>query len=155
MTAETRPAEGAPLDCGHPCPHQYIPGPGVILADRETWRCTCGRTYLAHGIGTGYARTRDGRTLCYPCAEDAEVRDFAAAQDWTAYAIIAPPSRITTWTGRELARIVKHWTRRDHPSGQPVTHLRAVAPDGSRWYGRFIADWTQAVRLHRNKGGTR
>jgi hypothetical protein len=147
------PVEGAPLGCGHPCPHQYTPGPGVILADRGTWRCTCGKLYGAgHGIGTGYARDRDGRTLCYPCAEDAEARDFAAAQHWTAY---ADKGAITTWTGRELARIVSERIRYDHPSGHPVTHVRAVAPDGSRWWGRYLADWTQAVTLHRNKGGTR
>ena len=130
MTLDIR--NGDALGCGHPCPEPS-------------------------GIGTGFARDADGQTYCYPCAEDREVAAFAAADAYVAYDV--PDDRrdgrhgyrITTWTGRELARVTHRRIGRGG-FGSRVAYLRAVAPDGSRWYGRHSADWSEAVTLHRSKG---
>ena len=62
--------------------------------------------------------------------------------------------RITTWTGRTLARVTSRTIGRGG-FGSRVVYLRAVAPDGSRWHGRHSADWSEAVTLHRCKGSAR
>ena len=121
------------LDCGHP------------MTNRDAWP------------GAGRAIDSDGRTYCYPCAGKAEAARFAASDRWTAYDVRdqsrAPAIvyHLTTWTGRELARVTDRWTGRGG-FGSRMVYLRAVAPDGSHWYGRHSADSGEAVTLHRSKG---
>jgi hypothetical protein len=162
----------AVLDCGHAptwrLGHPYAPDAatrtmvvGTGTVDARVCRCECGELYVDHGVGTGTATDPDtGRTYCYPCAGDLEAARFAASDRWLAYDAPVPGSRagdphaLTTWTGRELARVTRSRIGRGG-FGSRVVYLRAVAPDGSEWYGRHSADWCEAVTLHRVKGGAR
>ena len=125
MTAE-------PLDCGHP------------MTNRDA------------SPGAGRAIDADGRTYCYPCAGAMEAAAFLAADTYTAYDVAVDGRdahhgyTITTWTGHTLAHVHDRWTSRGG-FGSRMVHLRAVAPDGSRWYGRHSTD-CECVTLHRSKG---
>ena len=129
----------------------------------------CGDTLAPpESIGTGYAGTADGRMICYRHAEDAEAADFVAAEHFSCYVTPIRPGQsqvgdgirnaaggyhVTTWTGRELARVVSYSDSRAHPSGGIMRSVRVVGFDGSRWYGRYMPDWSELVTLHRAKGG--
>jgi hypothetical protein len=126
MTATAAPL----LDCGHPS-----------TADA--------------GIGTGDSADAAGFLRCYACSDAAESAAFLAADRYTAYETEWPSTfgyRLTTWLGHELARVTSRTIGRGG-FGSRVVYLRAVAPDGSRWYGRHSADWSECVTLHRCKGG--
>lgn len=163
--------DGTTLDCGHEATHtrldhRYTPN-AATLADPERARtdylhhavCECGAGFADHDFGTGYAATADKRMICYRCAEADEAKDFAAAAIYTAYHVEKRPTgwdaaagTIQTWTGKELARVTAAWESHAHPTGGTMRHIQAKAPDGSRWYGRYMPDWTEAVTLHRVKG---
>jgi hypothetical protein len=128
-------APATPLDCGHP------------MTNRDAASPSDGPT----GTGTGRAIDADGRTYCYPCAGDREVAQMATAGAYLAYDTGKP--ELTTWTGRTLARVTSRTIGRGG-FGSRVVYLRAVAPDGSRWYGRHSADWCECVTLHRCKGAS-
>lgn len=143
------------LDCGHeptlPLGHAYTPGPGVRPESSRTWDCECGEGYTAHGIGTGYARTPDGRTLCYPCADEAQREDIEREPIVLAY--VEPwgtPERVTTWTGATLARVVsvsrwRSWVHGMHRAS--MVAVRVVTPRGRVLTGRYNEDTGQAVGL--------
>lgn len=90
-------------------------------------------------IGTGYARTQDERTLCYPCADTAERADFLnpATSVYPAY-VNSEATQVTTWTGGMLGRITSYGvgTLRTTPTGgrYRTRTLRVTAPDGSAWH---------------------
>jgi hypothetical protein len=158
MTTTDTPAI---LDCGDPPTHKlghaYAPnaatramlGSGTI--DARQCVCECGEPYAAHGIGTGYAQTPDGRTICYAHAETEERAAFAVADAWTAY---DSGATITTWTGAVLARVESSWLTGGHAAGR-MHHVRAIAPDGSRWWGKYLDGWSECVTLRRVKGPIR
>ena len=82
------------------------------------------------------AYDREGRTYCYPCAEARERADFLS-DDRGAYGCY--PSEdlrsLQTWTGAELAPVVRHSTYR---SNWGVTMHSWTARDarGRVWYGQ-------------------
>lgn len=94
----------------------------------------CGADCIPAGCGTGYARTADGRTICYPCAERMETAEFAVADSFCAY-MAGDGRTVTTWTGGRLATVTERARHRGGFGGEYWT-FRAVAPDGARWYGR-------------------
>lgn len=93
----------------------------------------------ASRISTGYATTRDGRTLCYPCADESERAAFLVAgmtgQPFTAY--VSSSGDLTTWTGGVLAHGVPyaHGVSRSGWHGSEVHSWRFRIGDAT-WYGR-------------------
>ena len=107
----------------------------------DTTTLTCGHEptrndSAASRIGTGYARTDDGRTLCYPCAEESERATFLASDRYTAY--VSSDHNLTTWTGGQLARYIPGTggVSRSGWHGSEIYAYRFRAPDGSEWHGR-------------------
>ena len=97
---------------------------------RETVNCDgCGAVCT-----TGYGTTADGRRLCFDCCNAAEAAEFAAAETYCAY-MSEDVKRVTTWPGGTLARVTYSRKHRGGFGGEYFT-ADAVAPDGSRWYGR-------------------
>lgn len=105
----TRPMPGDRLDCGD------------VLVGMP-----------AGSVGTGYARTDDGRTICYFHAEAEERAAFGepARKVYTAY-VDTTGSQLQTWSGGNLARVVRHTVSR---SG--VHSWGFVTNDARYWYGR-------------------
>ena len=85
--------------------------------------------------GSGYAVTRSGTVLCYPCSNELEREQMAGAQSYVAY-LSSDGKTLTTWPGGELARVVATSASRTGFYGSSITYVRAVAPDGSVWYGK-------------------
>lgn len=102
----TVPAPGDTLSCGH------LPTRDDSAASR---------------VGTGYARDRDGRTMCYPCADISERAAFLVAsmagEPFTAY--VDDAGNLTTWSGGLLA------------TGVP----RAGGVSRSGWHGSRVYSW--------------
>ncbi len=110
-------------------------------ATNEIAVCDCGHAPTPRGNVGGVGTMPDGRRLCLPCAEDAEVAAFAKADRYFAY-LTRRDGRLvlTTWTGRKLADVTRANERKlggtFGGSGHVTrTYLRAVAPDGSQWHG--------------------
>jgi hypothetical protein len=109
----------------------------------ETFTCAdCGKTFpVQTSGGTGYARTADGKTICYACAdirERAELKD--RSKPFCAY-LSSDGQRVTTWTGGELMRVT--YSRPCRLTRQSFTHSResfrsicATDCHGGQWYGR-------------------
>lgn len=94
-------------------------------------------------VGTGRAIDRNGRTLCYFCADDSERAAFLVAgmtgEPFTAY--VSSSGDLTTWTGGVLARGIpyRHGVSRSGWHGSEVHSWRFVTgPLGAsaEWYGR-------------------
>lgn len=106
------PAVAITLNCGHPStPSKHIPG---------------------------YATDAYGDTMCFRCAAEADQRRMAQDGAVTGY-VNEPGRRITTWPGLPLMTIthLTHGPWRYTSGGRWRTrYVRAVAPDGSYWYGR-------------------
>lgn len=123
-TLTTAPAVtvGDALDCGH-----------ILTAAMQ-------HEHGTHSTGvpltTGYARTQDGRTLCYADADAAQRADFADAQTFAGY--VSAAGDLTTWTGGVLATAQRgtHGVSRAGWHGAEVHAWRFTGPDGSSWYGR-------------------
>lgn len=101
--------------------------------------CDCGHTATAEGIGTGYATMPDGRTLCYPCADDSERATMhargAAGEPMTAY-LSGDALTVTTWSGGHLAAVQAHTVSRSGWHNSEVHYVRAVQTGGRVWSGR-------------------
>lgn len=78
-------------------------------------------------------KTPDGVWLCERHANEREAALMAASSDWFGY-LSSDGSAITTWLGGHLACVTRADVRRVGFGGSRV-YWRAVAPDGSRWYG--------------------
>ena len=111
--------------------------------------CSCGHppTADASKFTTGYARTADGRTLCYPCAETAELADFLATRPGAVYpCYLSSDSRtVSTWTGAPLARVTSFHRTRAGFGGRRI-YWRARDVLGREWYGSagFAGEYTRA-----------
>jgi hypothetical protein len=111
----------------------------------------CGhRARPASGVAAGFAILA-GYTLCYPCMDEWE-RSFMASSDvFTGY-VTGNHRTFTTWTGGELARVTNRTVSRRirMPYGGDYRRIdvRAVAPDGSRWYGH-ASDAHDLITLRR------
>jgi hypothetical protein len=130
--------------------------PDGEIPTRRLARLNCGHApapVRKDSIAPGYA-LRAGYTLCYACAGEWERADFAAASAYTAYLPARGGSHVLTYTGTALARITERHTSppRYTPTGgwYRVTWIRAVAPDGTLWWGRSTGD-TCTVNMRRVK----
>jgi hypothetical protein len=102
---------------------------------------------------TGYAiipMTKE--TVCYACA-DRWTREQMLASDKFGVYLSSDGKTLTTWTGGELARVTDEWKS----SGGgfhfgPLTHVRAIAPDGSLWYGKGSGRG-MCLTIHRQRSG--
>ena len=117
-------------DCGHPPTNPPKPG---------------------ESGGTGYARTKDGRTLCYSCADAQQLADFLYSDKAGTFgAYLSGDGRtVTTWTGGKLARVTREWTTREGFGGR-TTRVEVRDSNGRRWYGRGPGR-NMYVRLRRYK----
>ena len=61
--------------------------------------------------------------------------------------------QLTTWTGDELATVTRETTSRTGFHGSTLTHIRAIAPDGSTWYGKG-AGRGMCIMIRRAKAAT-
>jgi hypothetical protein len=115
----------------------YLAGPAAPTASTVL---DCGHVPTPHGVHLpGYARDAEtSATSCYPCAEEAERLAFRAADTYVGYLVGTDGHalHVTTWTGAHLARVVRHTVSRSGWHGSEVHTWRAIAPDGSEWYGR-------------------
>lgn len=136
----TVPPVGATLDCGH------------ILTDEL--RHSLGTHSTGQPFGTGYARTQDGRTLCYPCADESERDAMRDASSFVAY--VSSSGDLTTWSGGLLARGVPymHGVSRNGWHGSEIHSWRFRSDDGSEWYGRN-AGAGMVIRVRRALHGAR
>lgn len=86
------------------------------------------------GCGTGYARTSEGRTLCYSCADDAQRADIQTADRFTAY-VSTDGRTLTTWSGGTLGRVQQISAPAYTPTGGEYRYVYARAA-GVDWWGR-------------------
>jgi hypothetical protein len=115
----------------------------------------CGKAFPDHPRGfvgaAGYAATRDGKYICYDCANKRDRAQMAEASSYVAY-LSGDGKKLTTWPGGELARVT---SERVAPGGfSKLTYVRAVALDGTEWYGKG-AGRGMVLRIHRAKARTR
>lgn len=115
----------------------------------------CGAECLRdpNGCSTGYAHTvGKASKVCFHCAEESERHIFQTADKYTAYHGSGSPEYVTTWTGGKLARIVsKRLTNKPCAMGGTWYYIRAIAPNGTRWWG-YSAGNGCYCRLYRYKG---
>lgn len=95
----------------------------------------CGHAAAPTRLTPGYATTSDGRTVCYPCADELTRADIATSRVFGAY-VAADGRHVTTWTGGLLARITEHGYSRAAGFGHGLHYYRARTPDGRVWHGR-------------------
>lgn len=119
---------------------------------------TCGHEPTPTGVGTGYARTIDGRTLCYPCAgkEEAEIIANGATVFHGYVPSLETSVHIVTWAGWALARITaveRHGTRYTPTGGRmDMVTVWAQTPDGRHWWGRFNRSGGELITMRARKG---
>ena len=83
---------------------------------------SCGHEPTATtGCGTGYARTHDGREICYECADDEQRAHLLDREPTCAY-LSTDGESVTTWSGGELGRVT--WSRPARLTRQSFTHDR-------------------------------
>lgn len=112
----------------------------------------CGHVATPNGVGTGYAVDREGRTLCYPCADAQQVAEVAEAQPgarFVAY-VSTDGATVTTWPGGTLMRGVRFgavhpWSRKGWDG--PRHYLTAVDPAGRVWSGTGAPGMYASLRL--------
>jgi len=119
--------------------------------------CTdCGAVFPTHPPGytggSGYVDYADGARVCYPCGNVRQRVELAETRHFCAY--LGRDARgpiLTTWTGGILARCESVTERKGiNFGGTSRFYFRAVAPDGSRWYGSG-AGYGMYVHMHRAK----
>jgi hypothetical protein len=101
------------------------------------------------GIGSGVAYAANGATLCYPCADETE-RAFMASSDRLLAYVSSDGKSVQTWSGGTLATITALWTIGRGFGRSTIYGVNAVAPDGSRWYGRNSGTGMR-IMLRRNR----
>ncbi len=93
--------------------------------------CDCGHEPTPDGLGSGYARTADGRTMCYLCADELQRLEMATVDRFTAY-VSSDGRTLTTWSGGVLGRCTLAGR---HPWSSERQYLRATDVHGNRWHG--------------------
>lgn len=149
MKTDTDNTAPAILDCGHP------PDPGRPWSDRngprnDGWQFVlrddrkichacdslrildCGHHPSPHQpFTTGTAHTRDGREICYDCADRETREEMKTARTFCAY-VSSDGRRLTTWSGETLG--TAHLGSR-HPWSRKRRYLSATDCHGTRWHG--------------------
>lgn len=82
---------------------------------------------------SGYAVRENDARICYACADLEERKFMHVASSKTAYVSI-DGSRVTTWTGGELGRVVR--ARAVRVFGHKKINLTIRAFDGTLWTAR-------------------
>lgn len=114
----------------------------------------CRAEFVPSGCGTGYAVTSSGTHLCYACADEMQREEMRERTSYCAY-LSGDGSSLTTWSGGQLARVVsEHKDSGTGFRGTRLTHIRAVTPDGSVWYGKG-AGRNMIISIHRSKQTSR
>jgi hypothetical protein len=115
----------------------------------------CGHQPSPHSeFTTGTAHTRDGREICWTCA-DAEQRDEMRIVDrFTAYLVRTKDgAQLQTWSGGLLATVTASWSTSAGGFARRtmITRFRAVDSDGVRWFGTSPG-YGMYARMRRAKG---
>lgn len=100
-------------------------------------KSTCGHELRADGCAAGYARTHDGRVLCYFCANSEQLVTAQHAQrgDRIFAYVSSDGQSITTWTGGMLGRVTRRSEGWVSPSARGV-YITAKILGGPWVYGR-------------------
>lgn len=109
-------------------------------------RCDCGHEAIPQGLGTGYARTPDGRTLCYDCADNAQREDMRTADKFVAY-LSSMNRSVTTWSGGVLGTVTQYGVSR----AAHKCYVRVVDVHGAHWHGVGPSESGTYVTLRRTK----
>lgn len=97
------------------------------------------------GLGTGYARTEEGKRICYACADDRQREEMRTANTVVAY-VSTDGKRVITWSGGSLGTITAMWDGRNHRRYVHVTDVH-----GAMWHGSGPQESGTYVTLHRNR----
>jgi hypothetical protein len=84
---------------------------------------------------TGAARDNDGKTLCYACASKPDIEAVERGESVFAY-VSSDGKQITTWPGAVLMKVTYIGTANTGWHGSSVSYVQAVAPNGTRYYGK-------------------
>lgn len=89
-----------------------------------------------NSCGTGYAVFRDGRKVCYACADKIQREDLHdRSRPMTGY-LSSDGQRWTTWTGGTLGNVIRLTESRCAFHGARMVHIRVRDVHGKEWYGR-------------------
>jgi hypothetical protein len=109
----------------------------------------CGHEPSPHSESTtGTAHTPDGREICCSCADNEQREALKTATSFMAY-LNSEGTKLTTWTGGELATIRQMWGVHNNMAGT-IQRFRAVDVHGQHWYGTSPGPGMYA-RMHKNK----
>lgn len=115
--------------------------------------CDCGHAPSAHGTcDTGYGYDTNGRTYCYDCCAERDI-EYMRTHDKIGAYLSGDGRTVSNWPGRPLARVTREAVRmmRGFGGSHERTFVRAVAADGTRWYGSGPGR-SMYLRLHKCKG---
>lgn len=101
----------------------------------ELLDCGHAPTVTESPLTNGVARDSEDRTLCYECAADFDRAAIERGAIVHAY-VSSDGKSVTTWAGIKLMTVTAHWKGSQTWNGFPVHYFNAVAPNGSRYYGR-------------------
>lgn len=97
----------------------------------------CGHPESAHlSITRGYGTDKDGKRSCYTCCQAGDIKTMQETGRIDAY-LSSDSKTITNWPGMPLARVTEAWetSAGGFKRGMNITRVRAIAADGTRWYG--------------------
>jgi len=109
--------------------------------------------------GTGYAQTRDGKTICYACCGKRDRQtmiDTGHSRNLPLYLVTKPDSagtpiwEVTNWPGSLRFR-VSGMRKGKHNIARTRYDIWFNGPDGFEWHGVQIGEWTQIVNCRRTK----
>ena len=110
---------------------------------------SCSHEPSPHGEHTtGTAYTKDGREICWTCA-DVEQRESLKIERHVMAYLNHDRSQLTTWTGGLLARITCAWQVYNNFAGR-IWRFRAVDVHGQKWYGTSPGP-NMYARMHKVK----
>ncbi len=101
----------------------------------------CGHAPTPSGSGTGYARTPEGKQICYACADERTRADMRTADRIVLY---LNGDRVATWSGGTAGRVTSRTVRKMRTPNSHWTHtrifVRVVDLDGKHWHGSSPGD---------------
>ena len=108
-----------------------------MTTEATVFMCDCGHPESPHSSFTrGFGRDADGKTYCYDCCAEGDRRRMRETGRIVAY-LSSDGNTVQNWPGTVLARVTQETKRRMYGCCvSDRTFIRAVAPDGSRWYGQ-------------------
>jgi hypothetical protein len=98
----------------------------------------------------GYAQTRDNRMVCFDCADARQRADLLDRSKPASGYVSADETRVTTWTGGFLGRIVSQSSHRNNWGARIYCYsVRDV--HGNYWHGRNSGA-SMCITLRPSKG---